>query len=110
VHVFGTESTGTLDTIVFLWSWYFLCVFFMLCAQVNIMFLMLLWVCILNSLPDHGTVPKYHALEHTTHSNIYPKGRGFDSHRGQGNDSACPVWIHTQSNIIETLCSPEYIT
>jgi hypothetical protein len=26
-------------------------------------------------------------------------GRGFDSHRGQANFSACPVWIYTQSNI-----------
>jgi hypothetical protein len=60
VHVFGTESTGTLDTIVFLWSWYFLCVFFMLCAQVNIMFLMLLWVCILKTTAR---------FRNTTHSN-----------------------------------------
>ena len=29
----------------------------------------------------------------------YPKGRVFDSHRGQANFSACPVWIYTQSNI-----------
>jgi hypothetical protein len=26
-------------------------------------------------------------------------GRGFDSHRGQENFSACPVLMHTQSNI-----------
>jgi hypothetical protein len=25
--------------------------------------------------------------------------RGFDSHHGQANFSACPVWMHTQSNI-----------
>ena len=30
---------------------------------------------------------------------VDPKGRGFDSHRGQANVSACPVWMHTQSNI-----------
>ena len=29
----------------------------------------------------------------------YPKGHGFDSHRGQADFSACPVWMHTQSNI-----------
>jgi hypothetical protein len=29
----------------------------------------------------------------------YPKGRGFDSHRGQANFSACPVWTHAQNNI-----------
>jgi hypothetical protein len=23
------------------------------------------------------------------------KGRGFDSHRGQANFSACPVWTHS---------------
>jgi hypothetical protein len=28
-----------------------------------------------------------------------PKGRGFDSHRGQANFSDCSVWMHTQSNI-----------
>jgi hypothetical protein len=27
----------------------------------------------------------------------YPKSRGFESHRGQANFSACPVWMHTQS-------------
>jgi hypothetical protein len=27
----------------------------------------------------------------------YPKSRGFDSHSGQANFSACPVWMHTQS-------------
>jgi hypothetical protein len=30
---------------------------------------------------------------------LVSKGRGFDSHRGQANFSACPVWMHTQSNI-----------
>ena len=37
----------------------------------------------LKSLPDHGG---------------NPKGRGFDSHRGQANFAACPVWMHTQSS------------
>ena len=27
------------------------------------------------------------------------KGRGFDSHRGQADFSACLVWIYTQSKI-----------
>ena len=35
--------------------------------------------------------------EHWT--GIPNKGRGLDSHRGQANFSACPVWIYTQSNI-----------
>jgi hypothetical protein len=33
--------------------WLFLCVL-VLCTQVNMMFVMLLWVCKLKSLPDHG--------------------------------------------------------
>jgi hypothetical protein len=32
-------------------------------------------------------------------SSQYPKGRVFDSHRGQANFSACPVWMHTLINI-----------
>ena len=47
---------------------------------------------------------KYHQLDLVALSvgralDWYPKGRGFDSHRGQANFSACPVWMHTQSNI-----------
>jgi hypothetical protein len=41
------------------------------------------------------TMPSIHARENI----VYPKGRGFDSHRGQANFSACLVWMHTQSNI-----------
>ena len=37
--------------------------------------------------------------EHRTSDISIPKGRGFDSHHGQTNFSACPVWIYTQSNI-----------
>ena len=35
--------------------------------------------------------------------------RGFDSHRGQANFSACPVWMHTRVTP-QTSYSPEYIT
>jgi hypothetical protein len=40
------------------------------------------------------------------------KGRGFGSHRGRANFSACPVWIYTRSITvnIKTLYSPEYVT
>ena len=34
---------------------------------------------------------------------IEPKGRGFDSHCGQANFLACPVWMQTQSNIINIM-------
>jgi hypothetical protein len=34
---------------------------------------------------------------------VNSKGRGFDSHLGQTNFSACPVWMHTQSNITDII-------
>jgi hypothetical protein len=64
--------------------WYFLCVL-VLCTQVNTMFVVLLSA----SASTPGIEP------------YYPKGRGFDSHRGQANFSARPVWMHTQSNITD---------
>ena len=35
----------------------------------------------------------------SVHFNQYPKGFGLNSHCGQANFTACPVWMHTQSNI-----------
>ena len=59
------------------------CILFVIVGDlelVNMMFVVLLLSVhpqSLKSLPDYG---------------------GFDSHRGQANFSACPVWMHTRSN------------
>ena len=50
----------------------------------------------------------WQSIEFVEHWTSKPKIRGFDSHRGQANFSACPVWIYTQSNITITTCGDEF--
>jgi hypothetical protein len=89
------------------------------------MFLMLLWVCIHTGQAEKFASSRVGIASATFGIPVqcstnwtldwYPKARGFDSHRGQVNFSACPVWMHTQSNrctlrvTSQTSYSPEYI-
>jgi hypothetical protein len=41
---------------------------------------------------------------------VYPHRAGLKNMPGHGGIRACPVWIHTQSNIAQASYSPEYIT
>ncbi len=50
-------------------------------------------VCMLRVQALHGIPECLH---------LQTKGREFDSHRGQADFSACPVWIYTQSNNTNT--------
>ena len=62
----------------------------------------------LKSLPDHGgnrtrdlwdTSPMLYQLSYEVNlTSIQKVACRFDCHRGQANFSACPVWMHTQSN------------
>jgi hypothetical protein len=55
---------------------------------------------ILSLIPNNSIFITYTSYLNIYNSyELYPKGRGFDSHRGQANFSVCPVWMHTQSNI-----------
>jgi hypothetical protein len=87
--------------------WYILYVL-VLCTQVNRMFVMLLWVCIhTGKLKLTFASPRWESnprplgslLKQVVIVLFVCVGCRFDSHRGQANFSACPVWMDTQSNI-----------
>ena len=69
-------------------------------CYIKIMFMILLWVYIHFGQAEKLAWPRW---ELCLFMNWYPKSRGFGSHRGQANFSARPMWIYTQSNIINII-------